>query len=122
MNVKAKAQDFRNFFINYICNRAISAITDGFEPICYHSISGTEGIIRAFQHGDIVFCIAYAHQDLFAQLLLQLAGSGDFGHTLCVDIDDAGCGAVDFHLVAPQFQNLCLGGIELGIFLLGNIE
>ena len=102
-----------------IRNGAIGAITDRFEPVCHHAIGRTEGKIRPFQHGDVIFRVTGAHQDLLAQLLLQLTGSGDFGHTFGMDIDDAGCGAIHFDLVAPQFHQLCLGGIEISQFLRG---
>ena len=85
-------QNLRDFFVNYIGNSAFGAMTHVGETIADHRTGGTEGVIRSLEHGNVIFAVAYADQDLAVQLLEQLTGGPGLGNALGVDIDDPGTG------------------------------
>ena len=116
---RAICKNLRDFFINYVRNSALAAIAYSGIPACDHRISGAEGIVCGLHHGDIVLRIAYADQDLSAQLLLQKLGRQALGHTLGLHINDPGCGTGGIHLITPKLVDPGFDPVDLCQLLRG---
>ena len=65
--------------IDYLGNGAVGAGTYILESVSHHTVRRREGIVRSFQHGHVIFTVAYADEDLPAQPLLKLPGGALFG-------------------------------------------
>ena len=63
---------------------------------------GTKGIVRRIQHGNVVFRITHADEDLLAQHFLQLPGTFTLADALGLDIDIEVC-TTGHHAVFAKF-------------------
>ena len=75
-------KNFRYFFVNDIRDGAVGAGRNICITIGDHSVGWAEGVIGSVQHGNVVFCVAYAYEKLSAQVLLQLPGGIELGAAL----------------------------------------
>ena len=68
-----------------------------------------EGIVGIAHHGQVVFRVAGADQNLSSKLLLQFPGRPGLGNALGVDIDDPGGCPEDFALFSELLpeHSLC---------------
>ena len=100
---RVQPKNFRNFFVDHIRDRAVTAFAHGFEVLGDDSVLRSEGKVRIPHHGKVIFRVACADQDFPAQLLLELTGRFGLGDAFGMDINDPGGGAEDFAELAEFF-------------------
>ena len=105
-------QNFRDLFVDHIRHCALVTRANIGEPLGHDAIAGAEGVVRALQHGQVIFGVTHADEDLFPQIFLQIPGGAKLGYALGVQIQNSCAGTEQLQLVAPFFLDIGAGLVE----------